>query len=204
MKLFLIAVVAAMSFFVGGKASAQNNTIGLPDEAFETLKRAVTLVDEGMYEAALTDFDSLAERYPDNYTVQYERLFSLYHLGRFEEVLKGAKKLLKHKDASPMLYQMYGNVLDITGKSDEARKVYRDGLKRFPEAGFLCLELGNIDFMSGDYVAALDNYNNGISISPAFASNYYRAAMICLASESAKVWGLIYAETAIQIGRAHV
>ncbi len=197
MKSILTAVIVALSFFAGGSMYAQNNSIGLPDAAFETLKRAVTLVDEGMYEAALTDFDSLAGRYPDNYTVQYERLFALYHLQRFDEVVKDAKKLLKHKDASPMIYQMYGNVLDITGKPDEARKVYRSGLKRFPDAGFLYLELGNIDFHSGDYAAALDNYNDGISVSPSFASNYYRGAMICLASEKARVWGLVYAETAI-------
>ena len=68
MKSILTAVIVALSFFAGGSMYAQNNSIGLPDAAFETLKRAVTLVDEGMYEAALTDFDSLAGRYPDNYT----------------------------------------------------------------------------------------------------------------------------------------
>ena len=54
MKSILTAVIVVLSFFAGGRISAQNNSIGLPDAAFETLKRAVTLVDEGMYEAALT------------------------------------------------------------------------------------------------------------------------------------------------------
>lgn len=197
MRHLFIIIATAFLLLAVNNASAQNNTVGLPDEAFETLKRAVALGNEGMYEAALTDFDNLAERFPDNYVVQYERLFALYHLQRFDDVAKEAKKLVKHKDADPMVFQMYGNVLDILGKPDEARKVYHKGLERFPTAGFLYLELGNLDFMSGKYADALDNYNEGIDVQPGFASNYYRGAMICFLSERAKVWALVYAETAI-------
>ena len=37
MKSILTAVIVALSFFAGGSMYAQNNSIGLPDAAFESL-----------------------------------------------------------------------------------------------------------------------------------------------------------------------
>lgn len=169
----------------------------IPPPALERLKNAILLVDNGMAEAAMPDFDALAKEYPQNYIVQYERLFALYHIKKYEEVAAGAKKLIKHKDVSPIVFQMYGNVLDILGKPKEAINVYKQGLKKFPDAAPLYLEIGNVYVSQKAYNEALNSFNKGIDVQPDFSSNYYRAGLLYLSSENAKVWGLIYAETAI-------
>lgn len=92
---------------------------------------------------------------------------------------------------------MYGNVLDILGKPKEAIKAYEKGLKKFPDAGSLYLETGNVYVSQEDYDAALACFNKGIDVQPDFSSNYYRAGLLYLCTEAAKVWGLVYAETAI-------
>jgi len=191
MKNFIVTFIAIIC--AGATLFAQE----LSSSALERLRSAIGLVDQGLAEAAMTDFDALAKEYPDNYIVQYERLFALYHLGKYEEVADGAKKLTKHKEASPVVFQMYGNVLDILGKPKEAIKIYEKGLKRFPDAGSLYLEIGNVHVSQHDYDAALASFNKGIDVQPGFSSNYYRAGLLYLCTEDAKVWGLVYAETAI-------
>lgn len=191
MKKLIIAFIAIASSFAPLPAKE------LPPAAIEQLKGAIGLVDQGMAEAAMLDLDALAKEYPDDYIVQYERLFALYHLEKYEEVAAGAKKLIKHKDATPVVFQMYGNVVDILGKPKEAIKIYKKGLKRFPDAGYLYLEIGNVHVSQNDYAAALASFNKGIDVQPDFSSNYYRAGLLYLCTEEAKVWGLVYAETSI-------
>lgn len=195
MKKLIAIFLAAICLCV--PTAAQDNETGLPPDAFERLKGAVGLVDQGMPEAAMTDFDALLKEYPDNYIVQYERLYALYAMERYEDVAAGAKKLIKHKEASAIVFQMYGNVLDILGKPDEAIRVYRKGISRFPDAASLYLEIGNVYVSQEKYNDALASFNKGIDLQPAFSSNYYRAAQLYFGSDNAKVWGLVYAEAAI-------
>lgn len=123
-------------------------------------------------------------------------MYALYQLGRYDEVVKVAKKLFKNKDVTPLVYHIYGNALDDMGKAAKARKIYSEGLKRFPDAGMLCLELGIMDMKAQKYNDALAQFERGMVATPSFASNYYRAAQILLSSDN-KTWGLVYAEAAI-------
>lgn len=59
------------------------------------------------------------------------------------------------------------------------------------------MEVGTLYLLDGDYDKALEYYNKGIVAQPNFASNYFRAANLYLSSTNFKVWGLIYAESAI-------
>lgn len=155
-------------------ASDEQGVLTPEDE--ELIIKLIGLVDEGLYEAVMPDFDLLAKKYPDNYIVQYERAYTLYLLGRYDEIIKLRKKLLNHKDASEQTYQLIGNSYDDSGDTKEAIKVYQEGLKRFPESGSLYLELGTVYNRKGEFDKALEYYNNGILANPNFASNYYRAA----------------------------
>ncbi len=87
-----------------------------PDDR-QLLSKAVEMVDMGLSEAMIPDFDALAGRYPDNYLVQYERLYNLYNLynlGRYDEVLKKEKFILGHKNSSELAYQLIGNSYDLS------------------------------------------------------------------------------------------
>ena len=191
--LFMLSV----SLAAFAQAAPEDEFKSLSPEDQELLSKVVKLVDEGLSEAVIPDFDLLAKKYPKNYLVQYERAYNLYMLGRYDEVLKLKKFLLNHKFSTERTYQLIGNSYDNSGDSKKAVKVYEEGLKRFPHSGSLYLELGAVSLSQKDYDKALEYYNRGILAQPDFASNYYRAAMLYLASERGKVWGLVYAETAV-------
>ncbi len=79
-RLLTIILLSAISSAV--ISSAEESPLTEADSL--TLEAAIKLVDNGMVKAALIDFDKLSERYPDNYTVQYERMLALSHLNRFK------------------------------------------------------------------------------------------------------------------------
>lgn len=198
MKQWFCAVLFLLCNLIGyAQLSMDEEFDALSPEDQKLLVKVVGLVDEGLSEAVIPDFDLLAEKYPDNYLVQYERAYNLYTLGRYDEIIKCRKQLLNHKYANEQTYQLIGNSYDITGDRKKAAKVYEEGLKRFPQSGSLYMELGTVYLLDNDYNKALEYYNRGILAEPNFASNYYRAAKLYLSSESGKVWGLVYAESAV-------
>ncbi len=190
----LLSIACCFAGYTQSSADESFNLLNPADQ--EILTNAIGMVDGGMSEAAMADFDFLAKKYPDNYIVQYERLYNLYTLGQFKEVVKDGKRLLKHKHAAENVFQMVGNAYDITGDRKKAAKTYLKGLELFPKSGSLYLELGNVSVSDKDYNKAIEYYNKGIVVQPNFASNYYRAAQLYLSSKEGKVWGLVYAEAA--------
>ncbi len=197
MKKMLITLLLLISVLSAQGQAAQRAYEALEPADRELIESAIGLVDSGMAEAALEDFDYLYKKYPDNYLVLYERMYTLYELKRYHAVIMDRDKLLDREDATELCYQIVGNAYDMYGDPKNAARTYRAGLERFPDSGSLYLELGNLSLHAQDYAEAIKLYNEGIGVEPNFASNYYRAAQLYLDSEAQKVWGLIYAETAV-------
>ncbi len=197
MKQLIAVLLLVLCTLAASAKAAKSDDVPLSHEDSLLLDKAVKLVDKGQAVTALMDFETLATKYPKNFLVQYERIYCLYHLGRFDDVIKCRKTVLDNKDTRDIAYQMVGNAYDCVGQTDKAVKTYEEGLKRFPDSGLLYLELGNICFVKQEFDKALDNYNLGIVGMPNFASNYYRAANLYLASTNLLVWGLVYGEAAI-------
>lgn len=197
MKRIIVWIIAVSAAVITCKAQAEPN-YGLPEDALKTLKGYFWMYENDMPETAFIGMDSLARAYPDNYVVLYERLTCLYKLERYDEVVDGAKKLFGHKDESPLVYQICGNALDMMGKRAEAQEIYKEGLKNFPDAGMLYLELGVVELNQKKYDSAFNWFNAGIQACPMFPSNYYRAAQLYFDSTD-RVWGLVYAETEMML-----
>ena len=195
MKKNLILILAAIAMALNVQAK-KPKTISKVDSV--ALFNAMGLYDEGRYERSLEIFNDLAETYPDNYLINYERLLPLIRLNRNDEAINVAKRLVKMKDRSPLAFQMYGNLTDLAGKPNEALEIYDKGLKEFPDAGILYLEKGNVFNHYSYFEQALACFNMGIMKDPLFPSNYYRGALTQLGHGN-KVWGLIYAETEIML-----
>ena len=199
MKHLMLTIAMVLAIALCGQAKSFDDS-RLPQSAIKALENAIFLFDSGLYEAALQDYDKLSHDYPDNYIIQYERLTALYKLGRYDEVEKIAKKVMKFDNADAMIYHIYGNALDNQGKRKEAIKIYEQGIKRFPDAGMLYLEIGIINLHEQNYKDAFLQFQAGIDADPDFASNYYRAAQILFAANGDtgnRVWAMVYGETSV-------
>ncbi len=157
------------------------------------INKAIALMDNGKPEEAVKILDDLCNKYKDNYTIEYERLYARYKAGDFKRVVKDGMKLFKHPDVESQCYQIVGNAQDMLGNRKEAIKTYEEGLKHFPNSGSLYLEKGNIYFQQQQYNEAVDSYSRGVEVEPDFASNYYRLAKL-YANSTEPLWAIIYGE----------
>lgn len=186
------------------QAQSQSPLELVSDRDFQLLDSAVYLMDNGQPEVALKMLDGLCKKYPDNYVMNYERLFACYKKGDYKRVVKDGKKLFNYPDASSLCYHLVGNALDYMKKTDEALAIYDEGIKRFPDSGNLYLEKGNIYASSQLYGEAIDCYSKGVEVDPTFPSNYYWLAKL-YAMSTEPLWGILYGEVAYNIdpNRSH-
>ena len=191
----IIAIFSIVLFFIPVLRS-ETTSIVYNNKDLERLKEAAKLFDNHEVEAALNIFDSLLTIYPEDYAIRYERGLALFELKKYNEVVKEMEDISKDNSAEPIVYQLWGKSLAQLGQLNDARMVYLDGLKRFPNAGILFFEIGNIYANHNNPDRALTFYNAGIEMDPNFAYNYYKGALNYFDSDS-EAWGLIYAESEI-------
>ncbi|MBR5638270.1 MAG: hypothetical protein IKW83_00760 [Muribaculaceae bacterium] len=174
-------------------AQAQRSIDLVNDNDRVLLEEAVNLMDNGSPEEAIKILDKLCKKYKNNYAIEYERLFAYYKAGDFKHIVKEGPKLFNHPEIESQCYQLVGNAQDVLGDPEAAIKTYDEGLKRFPNSGYLYLEKGNIHMMHKRYNEAVECYLQGVEVQPDFASNYYRLALL-FADSTEPLWAIVYAE----------
>jgi tetratricopeptide (TPR) repeat protein len=80
----------------------------------------------------------------------------------------------------------------------EADRIYRAGLKKFPDSGALYNEYGEMFWAKNEFADAAKQWQKGIQTDPNYSGNYYNAAKYYYLSAD-KVWGLIYGEIFINL-----
>ena len=168
--------------------------------AIEKTKEAIQLMDNGDIGDALLLLEEAQKLDPKNILIPYEMALANYMKENYATSIQILKNLKKHKDVNPRIYQLLGNSYSLSGERKTAIKVYEEGLKKYPNSGILNLERGNMEMFIENYDDALQYYETGIKVDPAFSSNYYWASKIyCNSTE--EVWGMIYGEIFMNLER---
>lgn len=184
-----------------GTAAGQTSRYNASEEAHQIVKQAIKAMDAGNFTEARNLLDAAEKQAPGWQILAYERAFSYYLQKDYSKAIKLGEKLIEHPDCEVESYQMLGNSYDFAGKRKKAVDVYEAGLKRFPNAGHLYLERGNIELMEKQYSAAREYYEKGIKADPEHASNYFRGAQMYLISDQ-EIWGMLYGEIFMNMERS--
>lgn len=175
---------------------AQNNS----EMAIKKAKEAIKLMDDGEVEKSIKLLEESQRLDPENYIYPYEIAYAYILQKEYEEAVKILTSIQGYKNLRSEVYQMLGNCYSFLDDPDKAIQVYEEGMKRFPNAGNLHLEKGNIYLHQKQYEDAARNYENGIKADPMFPSNYYRLALLYLESND-KLSGMIYGEIFMNLER---
>ena len=87
------------------------------------------------------------------------------------------KRLVDRPDADATSYQILALLYKATGEVKECDKLYKAGIKRFPQSGVLLNEYGEMLWAKQDY-SAIKLWEKGIEIDPGYSGNYYNAAEV--------------------------
>ena len=191
--IILRLLIVAFSIAFSLKINAQRAIDQLESQDYVRFESAISLMDNGKAKDAIKIIDGLRKKYENNYFLEYERLYAYSQLKDYKRIVKEGSQLFDHPDADSHCYQLVGNALDYLGNRSDALKTYDEGISRFPNAGNLYLEKGNIHLMSGRYDEALNSYMEGVKMQPDFPSNYYRLAKL-YAESTEPLWAVFYGE----------
>lgn len=122
-------VKALLFFLFFSAAYAQNKT-----EADKLVDEGVVLHDKGDYAGAINNYNKALEIDKDNLLALIEKAMSLNTSGNYDESIKVAKQAISShpKEDLSTLYVSYANSLDHLHRSDEALKIYDEGIQKFP------------------------------------------------------------------------
>jgi len=190
-SIFIISLL-----FAGHNAFAQTAL----ERSKDLGKQAVVMEDRGDFNDAIRLLTQAEELDPSSAVFPYEMANSYYNIKEYQKAIDILTKLTTHRDVFAKVYQLLCNAYDDAGQTDKAIEICNAGLKVFPKAGELYLELAEIQIEKKDYTKALDFCEDGIKADPMFPSNYYWAAhLYCNSTE--RVWGIIYGEVFMNIER---
>src|SRR5712691_2490029 len=133
-KLLAIILLLASVCLAGQEIKSPSRTPAPQTEKHrELLRDAVRLHDQENYKGAITGYLEILKENPDDISALYELGFSYFANREYQKSLDVAYKGAQYKsELLKGFYTLIGNDLDHLGQSEQAIKVYREGIEQFP------------------------------------------------------------------------
>jgi Tfp pilus assembly protein PilF len=180
--------------------SAFSQPTGAEKEAWQLAQEARERIVTGDFRVAAEKYSRAFKLCPNNLDYQIGLAHARYFLKEYTAAMELSQPLMMGRKARAEAFQVYGNCQDAQGQSYEALETYRKGLKRFPNAGMLYMEMGIVEFGRKRDAQALQYWEQGIVAQPTYPSNYYFAAKR-LFEQGDYAWAANYAELFINLER---
>lgn len=179
---------------------AKGQPSGAANEAWQLAQEGREAIATGQFQVAAEKYHHAHQLVPSNADYTLGLAHAKFFLKDYAAAMALCEPLTEGKAAKAEAFQVLGNCLDAQEKSYEALETYRKGLKRFPQAGVLYMEMGILESGRHRDAEALTYWEQGIVAQPTFASNYYFAAQNLL-NLGDLAWAAVYAEVFINIER---
>lgn len=144
------------------------------------------------YSNAILVLNRAIQLEPQNIELSKDLAVSYYLNKNYTDAIGVIKPLLDREDADDLCYQIAGNIYKQMDEKKEAEKVYKKGLKKFPESGAMYNEVGEILWDKKDF-DAIKYWESGIENDPEYAANYYNASKYYFYTTD-KIWSILYGE----------
>ena len=182
MKKIFFALAMLMSF-----AGLKAQTVA------ELRANANAFMRQGDHDNAILILNRAQEMEPDNFLVLQDLAMNYYFNKTNNKALELLLPLLDRPEANDQTFQLAGNIYKLQKNFKDADKVYRKGLKRFPDSGSLYNDYGTLLWANNDMKGAIAQFENGIQRDPNYAENYLNAAYY-YADKGNLAWPMVYGE----------
>jgi|TARA_B110000967_G_C18777140_1_gene506191 tetratricopeptide (TPR) repeat protein len=193
----IITIILFISFGLNSFGQTSDDK----SEAYDIAKEAIKIMDNGEIEKSIGMLKKAQKLDPENYLYPYEIGYAYLLQKDYKNAIKTLKPVLKYKDNNDQCFTLLGNTYDTDKQPEKAIEIYKKGLIKFPKSGRLHYELGNVQEVLKKYDDALTSWENGITVSPSYPSNYHTASIYYCKYTTEKIWGVIYGELFINIER---
>ncbi len=149
-------------------------SVSAQSEELETLvKEGVEQHDKGEYKKAIETFEKALKIDKKSPLVNYEMANTYLALKKYKDAIKHANTVIKvNKKYVGSAFILKGTAQDLQGKSKDAIKTYKKGIKKDPSNYLLHFNLALTAFNSKDYKTAEESALNAIKNKPTHASSH--------------------------------
>jgi tetratricopeptide (TPR) repeat protein len=172
---------------------AFNNQNIFAQTTAELQATAKTFMRQGDYGNAVLILNRCLAKEPSNTSIGKDLALSYFYVQNNEKALEIIKPVLDSKDADDQCFLITGNIYKQLEKPKESEKIFKKGIKMFPESGSLYNELGEVQIAANNNKDAIKNWEKGIELDPSYSKNYYNASRFYFASNN-NVWCVLYGE----------
>ena len=183
-RIILFSCLLALSFLSGYGQTTDEKTLQ------ETAK---TFARQGDYANAIVVLTHALQDDPKNLELLKDLSFDYYLQRDYAKGMNIARPLIERPDADVQCYQIMGLFYKATDDPATCEKLYKAGIKRFPQSGVLYNEYGEMLQARQDN-SAIKQWEKGIEVDPNYSSNYYHASKYYYFTSSDKVWSVLYGE----------
>jgi tetratricopeptide (TPR) repeat protein len=166
-------------------------------DAKTSQETAKSFTRKGDYTNAIVVLNRALQQDPQNLELLKDLAFDHYLQREYAKGLNIAKPLISRPDADPACYQLLGLFYKAIEEGKECEKLYKAGIKRFPQSGTLFNEYGEMLWARQDY-SAIKQWEKGIETDPNYSANYYNASKYYYLTYD-KVWSLLYGEIFVNL-----
>lgn len=185
-----IALLFVACFFVAV-------SLAQPADAKQLYESAQAFMRQGDYANAALVLNRALQQEPKNTAMGKDLAQSYYYQGDNGKALATIKPLLDRDDADDQCYQIAGMVYKSMEDPESAEKMYKKGIKKFPDSGPLYNEYG--EMLSGlQNPIAIKEWEKGIEMDPSYSKNYYNACRFYFDNGN-NMWSILYAETFVNM-----
>ncbi len=161
-------------------------------------EQAKVFLRNGDYTNAIMLLNRSLQTNPGDLEMQKDLAYAYYLKRDFVKGLEIAKPIVKRTDADVQSFQILGLMYKAIEQRKECEKMYKEGLRRFPNSGVLYNEYGEMLWTKQSFAEAVKLWERGILSEPSYPGNYYNAAKFYYFSAD-KVWGILYGEIFINL-----
>ena len=163
------------------------------EKARKLIERGMDYMSQEDVVTALHCFNEAVDLDPDVTDYNYKLAMAYFGYGSILKAYDIVEELLDKKDCKDIYYELAGNCQNLLGYRSDAEKLYKAGLKKFPNSGCLYLELGISEFGNEKYEEALKYLEKGIEAEPNFPANYYWTSLALFNTDN-ELWCILYGE----------
>src|SRR5216110_2031398 len=114
-------------------------------------ENARTFMRQGDFDNAIIILNRALQLDKNNLEMQKDLAMSYYLKRDYQKALDEVKILLDRDDADAVSYQIAGNVYKALEEVKECERVYKEGLRKFPNSGPLHSEYGELLWAKKDF-----------------------------------------------------
>lgn len=139
---------------------------------------------QGDYDNTILVLNNALKLQPNDLEMLKDLAFVNYLKRDFSRSIELSKLLIEREDADEQTFQVLGLAYKAIAEYKECNKLYKRGLKKFPQSGVLYNELGELLAITKNLNEAIIEWENGIEFSPNYSSNYYNATNFYAGNEN--------------------